>query len=255
MEFNLLRDATRNRTWRAVGIAVVAVACSMAVVGMDLAVAYTPRLERYIEARMDEFDEIPAARKLILDEFSSYLQKAERERDPTRLTFICTHNSRRSHMAQLWASVAARHFQFRNVRCFSGGTESTAFNPRAVASLQRAGFEILAKQPPMDNPRYLVRFSDEMPNQICYSKRFDDPANPQSDFCAVLVCSDADQQCPSVRGATERIALPFEDPKNADGTVRESAAYDERCRQIARELLYVFSKVGKPTHSGPLDRF
>ena len=47
-----------------------------------------------------------------------------------------------------------------------------------------------------------------------------------------------------VLGAAERIAITYEDPKAFDGTDREAEAYDERCRQIAREMLYVFSLVG-----------
>jgi hypothetical protein len=34
----------------------------------------------------------------------------------------------------------------------------------------------------------------------------------------------------------------YDDPKDFDGTLQEEAKYDERTRQIAREMLYLFSK-------------
>ncbi len=46
-----------------------------------------------------------------------------------------------------------------------------------------------------------------------------------------------------VQGASSRFAIPYDDPKVADGTPEETAIYDERCAQIAREMLYVFSQV------------
>jgi len=36
-----------------------------------------------------------------------------------------------------------------------------------------------------------------------------------------------------------RFALPYDDPKQSDGTPTEVKTYDERCRQIAREMLYM----------------
>jgi arsenate reductase (thioredoxin) len=47
--------------------------------------------------------------------------------------------------------------------------------------------------------------------------------------------------CPIVRGASHRVSIPYKDPKVADDTPTESAAYDERCAQIAREMLFAFS--------------
>jgi hypothetical protein len=58
-----------------------------------------------------------------------------------------------------------------------------------------------------------------------------------------MVCSDADQACPIVYGAEERISLPFEDPKAYDGTADEIEEYDKTCRLIATEMFYVMSLV------------
>ena len=157
------------------------------------------------------------------------------------LTFICTHNSRRNQFGQIWAAVAAAHFGIRNIQTFSGGTEETAFNKRAVQAVLRTG--MTATGTVGTNPRYSVRFSDELGALDCYSKTFDNPVNPQKGFAAIMTCSDADENCPVVLGATYRARVTYEDPKISDNTALESATYDERCQQIATEMLYLFSKV------------
>src|SRR5439155_17018122 len=122
-----------------------------------------------------------------------------------RLTFICTHNSRRSQLAQIWAKAAAEFYGVRGVDTFSGGTEATAFNPRAVNTLKRAGFHIsVAESEPSDNPRYRVRFSDGAQPMECFSKVYSHAPNPKTDFAAVLTCSQADADCPLVAGASLR---------------------------------------------------
>ncbi len=160
-------------------------------------------------------------------------------------TFVCTHNSRRSHLSQIWAQAAAWHYGLDDVATFSGGTEATAFNPRAVAALQRAGFTIEAEDPEAHNPVYRVTFDDDHPAMRCFSKCYADPCNPDSDFAAVMTCADADDACPLVEGATHRFAITYVDPKEADGTSTEAATYDQRCAQIAREMLWVMRRAAQ----------
>ncbi|MGB5285031.1 MAG: hypothetical protein WBN29_11010, partial [Polyangiales bacterium] len=71
----------------------------------------------------------------------------------------------------------------------------------------------------------------------------DDPFNPADGFAAIMTCSDADDACPVVMGAAIRAPIRYRDPKAADGTAQEVQAYDERCLQIATEMLYLFSRV------------
>ncbi len=196
-------------------------------------------LKNYADSLTFEFEEIPVERRLILKELAQYISEQRDSGNPVNLIFICTHNSRRSHMAQIWAAAAAKYYQIENIGTFSGGTEATAFNPRAVAALQRAGFKI--DNPGGENPRYNVIFSDTDEKFICFSKKFDDPANPSKDFAAIMTCSQADEECPYIPGAKFRLSLPYNDPKEADGTPEETARYDERCRQIGREIMYAFS--------------
>ena len=145
-------------------------------------------------------------------------------------------------MAQLLGLAAARRKGLSTVHTFSGGTEATAFNPRAVAALQRVGFEI-APGGEEKNPHHTVRFGPSAEPVEAYSKRFTDPPNPSSGFIVVMTCSQADAACPVVRGAVARVAVPYDDPKIADGTPEEPARYDERTAQIGRDLAWVFAAI------------
>ncbi len=203
---------------------------------------FHPKLEDYLLDILKDIDNIPESRKEILDELSVYISEKSKLGEEIKLNFICTHNSRRSHMAQLWAQVAASYYEIGNVHTFSGGTEATAFNPNAVAAMERAGFQIV-KGVGGTNPKYQVSFSRMGPGMVVYSKKYDDVINPSTGFAAIMTCSEADEACPIVRGAANRIPLHYEDPKLFDGTDQQEAKYDERCRQIAIEMLYVMSKV------------
>jgi hypothetical protein len=205
-------------------------------------VPFNAKLKSYIVARVGEFHQIPAERKEQLRRLALYVRGRVETGSAAKLTFICTHNSRRSHLAQLWAAAGAAYYRIPNVATFSGGTKATAFNPRAVAALERAGFKI-AKLSDDSNPRYQVEIVEGADPQTCFSKVYDQEPNPIDDFCAVMTCSQADAACPIVKGAARRVAIPYDDPKAFDGTAQETAKYSERCAQIAREMLYVCSQV------------
>lgn len=202
-------------------------------------------LTRYIGQRTDEFGTISDERRLELEALADFVTAA-RDTGVARLNFICTHNSRRSHFGQVWAQVAAHHFGVDSlVETYSGGTEATAFNERAVGALRRAGMNIHPAAI-SDNPKYAVHYSGDRPPLICFSKTYGDAGtNPTSGFAAVMTCAEADRGCPVVYGSAARFSTPYVDPKESDGTPGELDAYDERCAQVAREMLYVMSKVGK----------
>lgn len=203
-----------------------------------------PDLQRYVNDRvLPAVAAIPAERKESLDLIVAFVKERKAGGATADLTFICTHNSRRSHLSQIWAATAAWSFGQDHVRTFSGGTEATAFNPRAVAAVERAGFRVV--KPEGRNPMYEVSYTSDRNAEHCWSKKYDDPANPQKDFCAVMTCSEADKNCPIVFGALDRISLPYNDPKEADGTPEEAARYDERCLQIAAELWYVMQQAAR----------
>ncbi len=201
-------------------------------------------LRSYVAARAAEAEAIPAARRQQLAELGTFIAEQTSGGRPARLLFVCTHNSRRSQLAQVWAWVAAAHLGLDKVAAFSGGTEATAFAPSAVEALRRAGLlvEKVTREP---NPVYRAVLENGGPAVAldCFSKRWDQPPNPGTGFCAVMVCSAADEACPVIAGADLRLALPFDDPKRADGTDNEDAAYDDACRRIAREMLFAMSRV------------
>jgi arsenate reductase len=201
-------------------------------------------LATYIAERADEWATIPVERRHLLERLTKFISDRRQADDAVRLVFICTHNSRRSQFAQAWASVAAAHYDIQDVTTYSGGTEVTAFNRRAASALQRAGWRIEIRQPAdNDNPVHELSWSVAGEPVRCFSKLVSEPPNPERDFAAVMTCSDADRNCPAVPGATFGCAIPYEDPKISDGTLEEEAIYDERCQQIAREMLYLFSRV------------
>ena len=181
-------------------------------------------------------------RKIILQPLINYINLKLNNSEDIRLNFICTHNSRRSHLAQVWAQTMAEYFNYKKVFCYSGGTESTSVYIAVVNSLKQFGFEIdITKE--SDNPVYSIKYSLNQSPIIGFSKRFDDPFNPKTDFAAILTCSEADVACPFVKGADIRIPMTFEDPKVYDNTNLQKEKYLERSLQIAAELKYVFSKV------------
>jgi len=207
-----------------------------------------PQVASYIQQRVGEFDEIPADRKQELARIAAYAQARLEKKQPLRLTFICTHNSRRSQIAQIWAAVAAGHYGVRGLESYSGGTEATAFNSRAVAALQRTGL-LIERLDQSDNPHYAVQVAREADPLVCFSKVYGDAPNPKRDYCAVMTCSQADKNCPIVEGSDLRSPITYDDPKLADDTPEETARYDERCREISREMLYLFSQVANEKSS------
>ena len=209
--------------------------------------AIYPNLRRYLKARHAESSRISDERGKELERVSVYILERLRKGEPARLTFICTHNSRRSQMAQIWAQTAARYFGVPEIAAFSGGTEVSAFNPRALNAMVRAGFRIerSLNDNNDDNPVYTVYAGNGLASVRAYSKNYLDPSNPQDGFCAVLTCSTADRECPVIPSADRRVLVPYEDPKSADGTDRETEVYDVRCREICREMVWLFARVSE----------
>jgi arsenate reductase len=199
-------------------------------------------LQAYTASLPEEFATIPAERKEVLEKLASFIRQKVQANGKVQLVFICTHNSRRSHISHIWAQTAAYYYRVDDIETYSGGTEATAFNPRAVKAMQRAGFAI-QKTGEEENPRYLVKFSEAAQPVQAFSKVYDAEYNPARDFIAIMTCSHADQNCPVIPGASLRIPVNYDDPKDFDGTPQEETKYEERTRQIAREMFYLFSKI------------
>lgn len=183
-------------------------------------------------------------RKEVLDTLVDYIQSKVDLNEEIRLNFICTHNSRRSHLSQIWAQTMAFHFGIKNVFCYSGGTEATAMFPKVVETLVNQGFQI-QQLSEGQNPVYAVKFENNQHPIICFSKAYFDTFNPKSNFGAIMTCNNADEGCPMVFGTEARFPIKYDDPKAFDGTDVMNEKYAERSLQIASEMHYVFSQIKK----------
>ena len=181
-------------------------------------------------------------RKAILQPLIEFIQSKVSTNQAIRINFICTHNSRRSHLSQVWAQTIAHYFNIKNVFCYSGGTAVTALFPMVAETLQNSGFQIKTLST-NENPVYSIKYADNEHPIICFSKKLDDDFNPKSAFAAVMTCSQADGSCPFIAGAEKRIPVTYEDPKAFDNSPQQAKKYNERSLQIATELLYVFSQI------------
>jgi len=191
-----------------------------------------------------KISDISDDRKMLLQQLIDFIQDKHTTNKEISINFICTHNSRRSHLSQVWAQALAAYFEIPNVYCYSGGTEATALFPMAAKALEENGFEIKTLSS-TNNPIYSIKHSKNSHPTIGFSKTFDDSFNPTSNFAAIMTCSSADEGCPFIAGAEKRIPLTFEDPKAFDNTPQQKEKYIERSLQIATELKYVFSNIRK----------
>jgi len=181
-------------------------------------------------------------RKAVLQPLTDFIQSKVSNGLEIRINFICTHNSRRSHLSQVWAQTMANYFKINNVFCYSGGTEATALFPMAAETLRNSGFEVKTISEG-NNPIYSIKYAQNAHPVIGFSKKLDDDFNPKSEFAAIMTCNSANEACPLVIGAEKRIPITFEDPKAYDNTSQQAEKYMERSLQIATELFYVFSQI------------
>ncbi len=199
-----------------------------------------PEIETLIKNLKPET--ISNERKTKLQPLTDFIQSKVAHRQEIRINFICTHNSRRSHLSQVWAQTLAYYFNIKNVFCYSGGTESTALFPMVAKTLQNSGFKVKAISKG-DNPVYSIKYAENKHPVIGFSKKLDDDFNPKSRFVAIMTCSQADGGCPFIAGAEKRLPITFEDPKAFDGTPQKAEKYNEISMQIVTELFYAFSQI------------
>lgn len=201
-------------------------------------------IDLYIQNLIEEvrFLDSDPGRQPILQSISDYLAKKANSGDEANLMFVCTHNSRRSQLAQVWAVLLSEKLNVKKVNFYSAGTEATGFHPNAVGTLQRSGVNIITEEAGA-NPRYYLNYLEGFQNQRFWSKQIGDPSLPKKDFAAIMVCSDADVNCPMVPGAEARFSLTFDDPKISDGRAESDHVYDKRSRQIALDIARIISSV------------
>ncbi|MBM3262777.1 MAG: protein-tyrosine-phosphatase [candidate division Zixibacteria bacterium] len=204
--------------------------------------SFYPGLAGYIETSIEDFPIISNERRHALNRIAAYVDACVKTGKNARLTFVCTHNSRRSQMAQIWAHTAAVWYGVPQVHTFSGGSEVTAFDVRAIRALVRAGFRIDQESRDNNSIFWVKSGPDRIPVEA-FSKLYNDPVNPSEDFCAVMTCTEADRTCPMPPGAVGRVVVPYRDPKWHDDLPDEIRRYDDCCRQISAEMFWIFSRL------------
>ncbi|MCC5816704.1 MAG: protein-tyrosine-phosphatase [Leptospira sp.] len=213
-----------------------------------------PSLKDNLEKLMaNGFSEITDSRKKELQDLAIIIREQKNNKENVRLNFICTHNSRRSHISQLLAYASTHYLLEPEVAgkfsLFSGGTEATAFHPNSIKALREFGFHIEPANKDSiqafpfpnssSNPIYEVRISDSIIGLYAFSKKYGDPPNPNKDYIAVMTCDHAAENCPVVFGADKKFNLTYKDPKASDGTPDQDRIYRERVEEIGREMLYL----------------
>ena len=182
-------------------------------------------------------------RKTLLLKISDAIAKEHTLNKEVNLNFICTHNSRRSQLGQVWSFYAAHYFKL-NINAFSGGTEVTAFYRNTVKTLQKVGFEFQLIDFSHQNPTYQISFKGTKKAVLGFSKFYSDSLNKEP-FMAITTCNNADINCPFIPTASHRFHLPFVDPKHSDGLDTQEETYLQTSQQIAGEIYFIFSEVKK----------
>jgi arsenate reductase len=114
--------------------------------------------------------------------------------EPTRVLFLCTHNSARSQIAE----ALLRYCGGSDFAAASAGTEVTRVHPLACVVLAERGIET----------------SD------LYSKHLRDFVGQPFDV-VITVCDRARDTCPVFPGDTVRLHWSFPDPSAVEGTDEE----------------------------------
>ena len=198
--------------------------------------------KKFFESAKNEIS-IDNDRKILLQKIAKEIASEYAKNEAVHLNFICTHNSRRSQLGQVWSFFAAEYFNL-NINAFSGGTEVTAFHKNTVKTLQHVGFTFDVEEFSHQNPKYLISFENSATSILGFSKVFDDAHNKQP-FIAITTCNHADENCPFIPTASHRFHLPFIDPKHSDGSENQDETYLKTSKQIAAEIFYIFSEVKK----------
>lgn len=187
--------------------------------------------------------EISDNRKVLLTKITDSIVAMLNDKKTVNINFICTHNSRRSQLGQVWGFFAVDYFKLSNINTFSGGTEVTAFHRNTVKTLKQVGFTFNVTDFSHQNPVYAIDFGTDK-KLAGFSKQYHNSVN-KTPFIAVTTCDSADANCPFIPEAIGRFHMPFVDPKISDGTERQDETYLVTNKQIAGELFFVFSEVAK----------
>ena len=201
-------------------------------------------LKEYIKVILKNIDMgLEKDRKDKLVELAQIIKINHEQQNTVKITFICTHNSRRSQFSQVWAHVSSLYFKLDFIKPFSGGIEIDTVNLNVINSLINTGLKI--EKTLRGKAIYQLKSFKKDKGINLYSKVYNSKLNPSEHFIAIMTCSDADQMCPVIKGAYKKISLPYSDPRVADNTGLEKEVYNQTCSIIAEEMFYLMKQVKK----------
>lgn len=185
---------------------------------------------------------IDANRKKLLLKIANKIA-ANYNNDNVNINFICTHNSRRSQLGQVWSFYAADYFNLP-VTAFSGGTEVTAFHRNTVKTLTEVGFKFDVDEFSHTNPIYRISFCNDKPSLVGFSKLYDNATN-KTPYFVLTTCNSADENCPFIPEAIDRFHVPYVDPKHSDDTASQDETYLKTSEIIAAQMYFLFNEIKK----------
>ncbi len=204
-----------------------------------------PALKQHADYLATTFEQIDPVHREAGEKLAQWIAANYQPGKPLHVTVVCTGNSRRSILGSSMGNLAAAYYGMPEIHFYSGGTAPTAFNSRTATALKAVGFEVESTgkeatrgEPKTENPVYRIAWGRGL-ETLEFSKHYADTTNPQKGFAALMVCSEADEGCPFVKGATLRVSMPYLDPKIYDGGAYEATKYTERRDDIGRLMLAV----------------
>ncbi len=133
---------------------------------------------------------------------------------PTRVLFLCTGNSCRSHMAEGWL----RKLGGDRYESLSAGAKPSGYvHPLAIKAMAEVGVDITGHR----------------------SKSINEFAGQTLDVL-VTVCDNARESCPVFAGAKRTIHQSFNDPAHATGSEEEKLRVFRRVRDEIRAWIVEF---------------
>lgn len=187
---------------------------------------------------------LPATKLAAAQELSHYIAKQWANGQTPQLMCVCTHNSRRSFLAQFWAAAMPYALGLPTVSSFSAGNEVTRIHPNTMTALERLGVQLIPINGSSEgNPHFLAEWAHTGLTWPLFSKSISHEANPRQGFAAIMVCSSADEACPFVPGAEKRVTLNFDDPKAGDTTPNPGIYYDQTSLEIATAFWHVYKSL------------
>ena len=185
---------------------------------------------------------ISKSRKDSINDIINEIKINTRQHKESRLIFICTHNSRRSIFSEVWSQTFIKYYNLNNIYTFSGGTEVSKVYSGVINTFIKNGFKVTNNKNQY-NPTYSIYYGKQNSNIKVKSKLYNSSLNPTSNLIAIMNCSSAEKSCPFILGASARIYLPFDDPKESDGSQIEVENYRNTNLEIASSMKYLFMNI------------